>query len=57
MRRIREGDALANRRPWLAGSLVLVVGAIALFVTGHDFGALTVLIGAFLTVAVAKRVG
>jgi hypothetical protein len=48
---------MANRRPWLAGSLVLVVGAFALFGTGHDFAAVTVLIGAFLAVAVAKRVG
>jgi hypothetical protein len=57
MRRLRSGDALANRRPWLAGSLVLVVGAFALFVSGHDFAAVTVLIGAFLSVAVAKRLG
>lgn len=57
MRRLRSGDALANRRPWLAGSLVLVVGAFALFVSGHDFAAFTVLIGAFLSVAVAKRLG
>ncbi|MDQ1711355.1 MAG: hypothetical protein QOE45_805 [Frankiaceae bacterium] len=57
MRRVREGDAMANRRPWLAGALVLVVGAIALFVSGHDVAALTVLVGAFLTVAVAKRAG
>jgi hypothetical protein len=57
MRQVRRGDAMFARKPWLAGSLVLVVGAFVLFGTGHDFAAMTAVIGAFLAVAVAKRAG
>lgn len=55
MRRLLPGEQMAPRKPWLLGSLLLVAVAIGLFGTGHDFGALTALIGAFLAVAVAKR--
>ncbi|HEU0129805.1 MAG TPA: hypothetical protein VFQ85_02300 [Mycobacteriales bacterium] len=56
-RRVIDRERRAVRGPWLAGSLVLLLGALVLFGTGHDFGALTALIGAFLAVAVAKRAG
>jgi hypothetical protein len=57
MRQVRRGDAAYARGPWLAGSLVLVLAAVVLFVTKHDFAAVTVLIGAFLAVAIGKRAG
>jgi hypothetical protein len=50
-----DPERLAPRRPWLAGSLVLLVGAFVLLGTGHAIAAFTVLIAAFLAVAVAKR--
>jgi hypothetical protein len=46
---------MSSQLPLLALSLVLVVVAIVLFGTGHDFAALTALIAAFLVVGGAKR--
>jgi hypothetical protein len=57
MRQVRRGDAAYARGPWLLGSLLLVVGAVVLFGMHHDFAAVTVLIAAFLSVAVGKRAG
>jgi hypothetical protein len=48
-------EALGARLPLLAFSLALLLFAIGLFVTGHDFGAMTAMIGAFLVVGGAKR--
>jgi hypothetical protein len=57
VRRLRTGDSASARGPWLLGSLLLVAGAVVLFVTHHDVAAVTALIAAFLAVAVAKRAG
>ena len=54
-RRVLDPNRLAPRKPWLAGSLVLLVGAFVLLGMGHEVAAFTALIGAFLAVAVAKR--
>jgi hypothetical protein len=56
-RRLLPPQAMANRRPWLLGSLLLVAFAIGLFLAGNDWLAMTAMIGAFLAVAVAKRAG
>lgn len=55
MRRLLPREALGARLPLLAFSLALLLFAIGLFVTGHDFGAMTAMIGAFLVVGGAKR--
>ena len=52
-RRLRTD--LGARGPLLALSVVLVVVAMVLFGTGHDFAALSPLIAAFVLVAAAKR--
>ena len=54
-RRLLDRERLEPRKPWLAGALLLVVGAFALLGTGHEVAAFTALIGAFLAVAIAKR--
>ncbi len=55
MRRLLPWEALGARIPLLAFSVALLLFAIVLFGTGHDFGAMTAMIGAFLAVAAAKR--
>lgn len=55
MRRLLRRDAMAPIVPLLALALALVVVAIVLFGLGHDFGAVTALIAAFLAVGGAKR--
>ena len=54
-RRALDAERMAPRKPWLAGSLLLLVGAFVLLGLGHEVAAFTALIGAFLAVAVAKR--
>lgn len=47
---------MTARGAWLVASLGLVVLAIVLFVSHHDFGAMTALVAAFLAAAASKRV-
>jgi hypothetical protein len=54
-RRLIPRAAYGARMPLLVLSVVLLVAAVVIFATGHDFGAMTALIGAFLAVAAAKR--
>lgn len=57
MRQLIPRDVMRTRIPLLAASLALMFLAMALFASGHDFGAVTALIAAFLFVGGAKRAG
>ncbi len=55
MRRVLPPDRLGPRKPWLAGSLLLVVAAFVLLGLGRPVAAFTALIAGFLSVAIAKQ--
>jgi hypothetical protein len=54
-RRALPREAMSRRAPLLLLSLVLLLGAFVLLGTGKAVAGFTVLIGAFLAVAAAKR--